>query len=82
MVGLTLFGTCAIDKAVRRIKEKVDRMETAVNQAYGRQDQADRQSPECRNLRTENVLGGSEPESFYEIDGRRAYVSIDGKLIQ
>ncbi len=29
----------------------------------------------------ENVLGGTAPEEFYEIDGKRAYISIDGKSL-
>ena len=36
------------------------------------------QSPEYK---TENVMGGSEPETFYEIDGKRAYLKIDGNPI-
>ena len=30
-------------------------------------------------LKTENVLGNEANEEFYEIDGNRAYLKIDGK---
>jgi len=30
-------------------------------------------------IRTENVLGLDAPEKFYEINGQRAYLEIDGK---
>ncbi len=33
-------------------------------------------------LHTENVLGGPEPESFYVIDGKRLYVTIDGEAVE
>ena len=33
-------------------------------------------------LRTENLIGNSEPETFYEINGQRAYVEIDGKRVE
>lgn len=34
------------------------------------------------DLKTENVLGNPEPEKFYEIEGRRVYLEIDGKSIE
>lgn len=33
-------------------------------------------------LKSENVFGNSEPEKFYEIDGRKVYLEIDGKSIE
>ena len=30
-------------------------------------------------LRTENVRGEATPEKFYDIDGQRVYLEIDGK---
>lgn len=33
-------------------------------------------------LHTENVLGGPGMESFYVIDGKRLYVTIDGKAVE
>ncbi|MBI4016916.1 MAG: hypothetical protein HY363_04450 [Candidatus Aenigmarchaeota archaeon] len=33
-------------------------------------------------LTTTNVTGGPEPEEFYTLEGRRAYVTIDGVLVE
>lgn len=37
---------------------------------------------ESREIKTENVMGTSEPEKFYEINGQRVYVEIDGKPVE
>ena len=34
------------------------------------------------NIITKNVIGGHVPEKFYEIDGRRFYLEIDGKPVE
>lgn len=31
---------------------------------------------------TKNVLGQKEPEKFYELNGRRIYLEIDGKPVE
>ncbi|MBI4141672.1 hypothetical protein HY484_01980 [Candidatus Woesearchaeota archaeon] len=31
---------------------------------------------------TANVIGNAEPETFYEINGQRAYLKIDGKNVE
>ncbi len=33
-------------------------------------------------LKTENVIGNEEDEKFYEIDNKRIYLEIDGKLVE
>lgn len=33
-------------------------------------------------LRIDNVIGGETPEKFYEIDGKRVYLEIDGKPVE
>ena len=33
-------------------------------------------------LRTENVIQGEEPEKFYIIKGKKAFVEIDGKKVE
>ena len=32
-------------------------------------------------LQKENVIGDSAPESFYMVNGKRAYTRVDGKLL-
>ncbi len=61
-------GTCANHIGMEKVKEKVGTIEKIVSA----------QQPQ---LHTENVLGGPEPESFYVIDGKRLYVTIDGKAV-
>ena len=34
------------------------------------------------NLKIENVIGNETPDKFYEIDGRRVYLEIDGKPVE
>ena len=31
--------------------------------------------------KVENVIGNEEPETFYEIDGKRVYLKVDGKPV-
>lgn len=31
---------------------------------------------------TKNVIGGSEPEKFYQIKGQRVYLEVDGKPVE
>src|SRR3989344_398233 len=38
-------------------------------------------SNDSLDLRVENVLGGPELDSFYTIDGKRVYVTVDGKPV-
>jgi hypothetical protein len=38
--------------------------------------------PATYQLKKENVLGSALPEEFYEINGKRFYLSIDGKAIE
>lgn len=33
-------------------------------------------------IREENVIGEDSPEKFYEIDGKRVYLEIDGKPVE
>jgi hypothetical protein len=33
-------------------------------------------------MKTENVIGQESPEKFYEINGQRVYLEIDGKPIE
>ena len=33
-------------------------------------------------VRTENVIGNSEPETFYTVNGQRVYLKIDGKSVE
>ena len=33
-------------------------------------------------LKTENVVGNEIPEKFYEINGKKVYLEIDGKLVE
>lgn len=33
-------------------------------------------------LKTQNILGGSAPEEFYEINGKKVYLRIDGALVE
>lgn len=33
-------------------------------------------------LQTQNVIGGEQPEKFYEIKGNRVYLEIDGKPVE
>lgn len=51
----------------RTIEQKVDELHTRTT-AY--------------ELKTQNVLGNETPETFYEIDGRKAYLTIDGKNVE
>ena len=32
-------------------------------------------------IQTENVIGNKAPEKFYEVDGKRVYLEIDGKPV-
>ena len=34
------------------------------------------------NLKEENVLGGMQPETFFEIDGQRYFLTVDGKPLE
>lgn len=33
-------------------------------------------------MRIENVVGGPEKEKFYEIDGKRFYLEVDGRPVE
>lgn len=33
-------------------------------------------------IKVENVMGNSEPETFYEVNGQKVYLKIDGKYIE
>ncbi|MFA5084718.1 MAG: hypothetical protein WC475_05090 [Candidatus Paceibacterota bacterium] len=35
-----------------------------------------------QQVRVENVIGDSAPEKFYEINGQRFYIEIDGKPVE
>jgi len=37
---------------------------------------------ESNQVRTENVIGNSEPETFLEVDGVRFYSKIDGQPVR
>lgn len=62
-------GTCADHLQVGRVGESVKNIEEMVSA----------QQPQ---LHTENVLGGPEMETFYNIDGQRLYVTVDGKPVE
>ena len=53
--------------SLTRIERKIDRCNEQIPQLL---------------LRTTNVTGGPEPEEFYTLEGRRAYVTIDGVLVE
>ena len=40
------------------------------------------QKGQANYLRIENVIGGPEPERFYEVDGKRYFVEVDGKQVE
>lgn len=40
------------------------------------------ESSRLYELRTENVIGQETPEKFYEINGQRVYLEIDGQSVE
>ncbi len=72
--GTMLFGTCLADQCV------VDGIEyrlTTINETL----QEQRSSPELIQENV-NVIGGPAVESFYEINGQRAYIIVDGQPVE
>ena len=70
-ISTMLFSTCLADHCV---VDGIERRLSAINETL----QEQQKPPE---LREENVLGGPEVESFYELGGERAYITIDGRPV-
>mgnify|MGYP001601921490 CR=1 FL=1 len=52
------------------------------NRQQGSSDKSSRNSESALEVQVRNVIGGPEPETFYEIAGKRAYLNLDGKPVE
>lgn len=69
-----------IDEVAYRLDEKSLSLVRDVNSMNSRINQL-LQRPTLE-LKTENVLGNKTPEQFYEIAGKRVYLTIDGQPVE
>jgi len=69
MVAMTMISTCDVDRKTNNLGSKVDSIESQLKTMQP-------------TLQVENVLGDPEPEKFYEIDGQRVYLEMDGKPVE
>ena len=67
------YNGCVMQKRITRpIAREISRIEQTLNHSL---------NPEIQ-VKRENIFGNNSPEEFYEIGGRRAYLTIDGKSIE
>ncbi len=71
-LGTLLLGTCMAKYCVvGGLEERLDNVNSSLQA----------QTTYQPRLKHENSIGGPEPDEFYDVDGKRAYVSIDGKPV-
>ncbi|MBI2102274.1 hypothetical protein HYT55_00405 [Candidatus Woesearchaeota archaeon] len=78
-------GTCTDSMRGRDIQESLRQARKEIQ--YVREDVQRLGNPamdsnDSLDLRVENVLGGPELESFYTIEGKRVYVTVDGRPVE
>lgn len=61
-----------VDEKTKDIETKIDRIESEMKAQHGAPGEVHR----------ENVQGDERPEAFYEIDGKRVYLEIDGMPVE
>ena len=72
-LGTLLVGTCMAKVCVvDGIEDRLDNVNASLQA----------QTTYQPRLKKQNVIGELEPEEFYEVDGKRAYVIIDGKPVE
>jgi hypothetical protein len=89
MVGLILLGTCnANDRMLKTASQQKDIAQTVQDIHESQKALSNKIAAIERDqlvspaLQKRNVTAGSEDDTFYELDGQRAYITVDGKPIE
>ena len=87
ILGCSVSGIVGRKFQVEELDTKLSGIEQRLNRCNGQTDLRKPMLPEISNwfppdqIQQRNVLGGDEPEVFYELNGQRYFLSIDGKPV-
>ncbi|MBI4447450.1 hypothetical protein HY643_00565 [Candidatus Woesearchaeota archaeon] len=77
MVLMTMLSAWRIQSNLEKVLDQVDRTNNRIEQINTRIGQIEK----AFELQVRDVIGEEAPEKFFEINGQRVYLEIDGKPI-